>query len=197
MKRIALAAVALTLAPALSGCGFTPLYATEGPTAVAAQLQQVSFAELTGPKNPSRYFLGEMRDALPTSVNTDGRYQLTVALTERRQAISVTASANTRRFDYYLFGEYVLTDTLSDTKRKKKLETVVSYGVVESQYASLVGREDAERRAAEELARKMELDIALFLKGRAPQNEGVDLPDVFNEELIEGGLPEERATATE
>jgi len=196
MRTLTCIALVLSL-PALSGCGFTPLYATDGPTAVAKELSSVQIADLEGPANAGRYFQRALSDNLASNAATATRYQLAVELKEQRRAIAVTVSANTRRFDYYLYGTYILTDTLKNETRKKRLDAVVSYGVVESQYASLVGREDAERRAAEELARKMELDIALFLKGRAPKNTGIVLPDVFDEELIEGGIPEKRATDTE
>lgn len=197
MKRIAVIAGIAALALPLSGCGFTPLYATDGPTTIVPELAEVSLVDLSGPNGVSRQFQQAFADVLPNALSNDGRYALAIELKEQRRAIAVTVSANTRRFDYYLFGNYVLTDKTTSKTRKRRLESIVSYGVVESQYASLVGREDAERRAAKELARKIELDIALYLKGRAPKAEGVDLPSVFNEELIEGGLPEDRADDAE
>ncbi|WOI53226.1 LPS assembly lipoprotein LptE [Parvularcula sp. LCG005] len=175
---------ALALSATLAGCGFTPLYSVEGDTSVAAAMRDVYLVELNGPAAPSQHLAEALRNALPGDAQANGRYQLAIDLRDQRRSVVVTVSAATRRYDYTLLATYNLIDGETGAKRRQSLSTTVSYGVVESQYASLVGREDAERRAAIELARKIEFDIALYLKDRAPVTGSVQLPDVMGEELV-------------
>ena len=172
--------VAALLAPlALTACGFTPLYSTQGETGVAREIRDIHLAQLTGPPDASHFVQSALAVSLPGDKGENSRYTLTIRLRDQRRAIAVTRSADTTRFDYFLNATYELTDMVTGEKRRQRLDTVVSYGVVDSQYASLVGREDAVRRAALEIARKVELDIALYLKGRAPNpNEMRSAPDI-------------------
>lgn len=180
----------------LGACGFSPLYSTQGEEGVLTAVRTVHLAKLDGPAEPSRYLQEALSNALPGVGGNDARYQLTVDLSDQRRAIAVTRSADTTRFDYFLNAAYVLVDTDTGVTRRQRLDTVVSYGVVESQYASRVGREDAVRRAAVELARKIELDIALFLKGRAPEPSDVTLPEILDREIIEGASSTSGSGAT-
>ncbi|MEM6650434.1 MAG: LPS assembly lipoprotein LptE [Pseudomonadota bacterium] len=177
------------LSVGLSSCGFTPLYSTVEDESIAEQLQDVHVVSLDGPPDPARYLRDSLRDILTGTKGENARYQLQINLKDQRRSIAVTQSADTTRFDYYLNASYVLTDTDTGQQRRQNINTILSYGIVASQYSSLVGREDTVRRAANELGRKIELDLALFMKGRAPTGGNVSLPDEFGGELIEG-LPE-------
>ncbi len=174
---------------AVAGCGFTPLYSTQGEAGIRSEIRNVAVAEVEGPPEPARFLSSALRDALPGNQGSSARYQITLELKDQRRAIAVTRSANTTRFDYYLNGAMVLTDTDTGATRRQSFQTIVSYGVVESQYSSLVGREDAVRRAALEMARQIEIDVALYLKGRAPEATGAELPAIIDDDLLgDGGI---------
>ena len=164
----------------LAACGFSPLYATDAD-GIRSEMRGVVVGSVTGPPDAAYYTEDALRDALPGGADT-ARYTLEIALRDARQAVAVTRQANTTRFDYLLNARYTLRDLETGEARQNTIRTTVSYGVVESQYASLVGREDAVRRAALDLARRVETDVALYLKGRAPETARVPLPDV-----LEGG----------
>ena len=178
------------LALGLTACGFTPLYGDDPQGGVAAEIRSVQLTTLDGPPDAAN----EVRDALGRSISPtpgmDVRYTLDVNLRDQRRAIAVTRSAATTRFDYYLQGSYVLRDAATNAVlRRQQLDAVVSYGVVPSQYASLVGREDAVRRAALELSRRIELDIALFLKGQGTDSNEISLPPIIEQSIEEAGDP--------
>ncbi len=147
-------------------------------------MRSVYVETVNGPPDASYYLEGALREVLPGR-SSGRRYSLAVGLTEQRQAVAVTDVANTTRFDYVLRATYRLADTQSDEVRRHQLQTIVSYGVVDSQYATLVGQEDAVRRAALDLARRLETDVALYLKGRAPDTAPVPLPPLIEDELLE------------
>ena len=178
MLRLALLAF-LTLG--LSACGFTPLYSTGGDSQVAEGLRSIEVAGIDAEPEIQRLVGRELRDLLPDPSGDEPRYKLYMNLNDRRQATVVRRSAATTRFDYTLFGSYRLRDTeTGEIVHRQKINAMTSYGVVSSQYASLVGREDAARRAAVEIARRIETDLALFLAGRPAEANEVELPDILD-----------------
>ncbi|RFB05480.1 LPS assembly lipoprotein LptE [Parvularcula marina] len=178
MLRPLLAAALLISLPA---CGFTPLYSTGGDSAVAEGLRSVEIAGIEANPEIQRLVNRELRDLLPEPAGGAPRYELLVSLEDRRAATVVRRSAATTRFDYTLFGSYRLRDTeTGKIVHRQSISAMTSYGVVSSQYASLVGREDAARRAAVEIARRIETDMALYLAGRPPEANEVELPDILD-----------------
>ncbi|MBB4658019.1 LPS assembly lipoprotein LptE [Parvularcula dongshanensis] len=183
MRRAAIAALA-GLALLVEGCGFTPLYATGGRSGIASDMREVTVTGVQGPPDAAYYVQGALRDVLPGDAPSQ-RYRLAIALRDQRRAVAVTEAADTTRYDYVLNASYTLQDTQTGDRRRSSLQTIVSYGVVDSQYASLVGREDAVRRAALDLARRLETDVALYLKDRAPEGSSVPLPPVIDDEPLD------------
>jgi len=153
---------------AVSACGFTPLYGSIDDETVGGALGQIKLGSITGPNEAIDYMRETLGSRLPRP-NGDERYTVSVSLRERRQAVSVNIDSNTRRFNYSLVGTIVYVDAETKKRRVQNLSSEVSFGVVPSQYASLIGREDAVRRAVIDLARKIETDAALYAQGRAPQ----------------------------
>ena len=189
MKRATLATAALlAVLPAAQGCGFSPLYATD-EGGIRSELRSVAIGEVAGPPDIAYYARGALADVLPRGEERS-RYTLAMSLREQTRAIAVTRSSDTTRFDYQVRAAYTLTDNETGEQRRNSVESIVSYGVVASQYASLVGREDAVRRAALDLSRRIETDVALYLKGRAPQTGTVPLPDVIDDDGRDMGEPD-------
>lgn len=161
-------AALLPLLALLAACGFQPLYATnEAGEGLGADLRAVQVAEVLGPPDASYYLQNAIAETLPG--DAPARYRLGVSLREQQRAIAVTRSAESTRFEYVLNARYTIVDLETGDRRTQRLQAVTSYGVVESQFASLVGQEDAVRRAALELSRRLETDLALYIKGRAPK----------------------------
>ena len=173
-------AALLAVLPAAQGCGFTPLYGTS-EDGLRSELRSVAVGEVAGPPDIAYFTRGALDDALPSGADAP-RYTLAVRLREQTRSVAVTRTSDTTRFDYQVRAAYTLTDLESGEVRRNAVDSVVSYGVVASQYASLVGREDAVRRAALDVTRRIETDVALYLKGRAPETGTVPLPDMIDDE---------------
>ncbi|MEM7741773.1 MAG: hypothetical protein AAF225_13345 [Pseudomonadota bacterium] len=165
----------LVLTLILGACGFRPLYAElDDEQHTSEQLGALYIDSITGPKDASLEVQDAMRTRVPTA-NGDETHAVSISLRDRRRAVAVRIESDTRRFDYTLTARVAYRNLTTDEIRTQTIVSIVSYGVVDSQYASLVGREDAVRRAALDLARKVEVDMALFLRDRAPDNSGADL----------------------
>lgn len=178
MLRLLLAAALLLSLPA---CGFSPLYATNSDNAVATGLRGVEVGPVRAEPEIARFVDHELRTLLPPSRTEPAKYRIDLTLGDRRRAVAVRQSESTSRFDYTLYGAYRLIDIeTGETVHRQSVYAQSSYGVVSSQYASLVGREDAVRRAAVELARRIEVDVALYFAGRAPQDNVIELPDILD-----------------
>ncbi|NNU15657.1 hypothetical protein HK107_04915 [Parvularcula sp. ZS-1/3] len=151
----------------LTACGFKPLYATGGQGALGGALAEIELGAIRGPDEPRDQMRTVLARRLPEAAD-EQRFAMSVQLRERTQAVSVTIDSNARRFNYTLIASVSYTDNETNTRRRQNLQSVSSFAVVPSQYASLVAREDAVRRAVIDLARKIEIDAALYAEGRAP-----------------------------
>ncbi|MEM0928644.1 MAG: LPS assembly lipoprotein LptE [Pseudomonadota bacterium] len=161
----------------LAACGFRPLYGElEDDEGTPEQLGSFYIESITGPKDARQEVEDAMRRRVP-GANGNETHAVSIGLRDTRRGVAVRISSDTQRFDYTLIASLRYRDLESDEVRSQTIRSIVSYGVVDSQYASLVGREDAVRRAAEDLARKIEVDMALFLRDRAPDNSGDALID--------------------
>lgn len=165
---------------AVSSCGFTPLYGSLDEGSKGGVLGQVQLGDVRGPEDARDFMRETLGTRLPRP-NGDERYTMSINLSETRQAVSVNIDSNTRRFNYLLVGRITYVDQDTKERRVQNLSSQVSFGVVPSQYASLIGREDAVRRAVIDLARKIETDAALYAQGRAPQESDSNILQVTDQ----------------
>jgi len=166
----ALALVLLALP--LAGCGFHPLYAIPG--AARGNMNQTLSAIYVEPV-PDRlgYQLrNTMIDLLDGRAEAAGAsYRLRLSLAEKSDAIGVqsqtapggiTQTAITRYNDT-LTVTYELTDLKTNTVVTNGTEnSLSSYNVLSSPYATLAVRQDADRRAADDIADRIRIDLAVF-----------------------------------
>lgn len=155
---------------ALSGCGFRPLYGA-GPGGVAAEhmFAAVELDEIGGRLGPMVYH--ELQDQLhPTGRAADvpARYRLAVKLKEKREGRAIEPDASITRFDYRLSGSYQLVKIDGGkVVHAGAVSSSTAYNVVESQFATLSARQDAEQRAARGVSEEIRLRVAIFLRGAA------------------------------
>ncbi len=157
------AAFALLAALGLAGCGFRPLYGeTASSAAVTAELQSVAV-------DPIRSQAGvELRNHLidrltPAGQPNSARYRLTIGLREVREGGAVRLDASVTRYNYRLTANYKLTDTeTGETIFSGSSFSIVPYDVVDSQFATIYSRIDAESRAAEAVSEDIKLRLALY-----------------------------------
>ena len=163
MKRLlALAFVALGLG--LAGCGFTPLYAQPGVVSNLASIDVVA------PEGRTGYLLREeLDDALAKNRAGPAAYRMNLAVSESRFPRGIRTDNVATRYEYVLTADYVLARMPSGAVAKKgRVRVELTYDSADQPYASITAQQDAQERAAEEAARRIQLELAAWLADGAP-----------------------------
>ena len=158
----ALAALALAAA-GLSGCGFTPLYATPGVTAGLSSVQVVAPAGRTG------YLIREhLDDALAKNSAAPPAYRMDLQLAEQRFPRGLRVDNVATRYEYVLTAAYSLVRLPSGVQAKRGVVRVqLTYDSADQPYASIAAQQDVADRAAEEAAQRIQLELAAWLATQA------------------------------
>ena len=165
MKRFPLSKTlsAAVLAVTLSGCGFTPLY---GPQSVTRGLSAI---EVVAPPGRAGYLLREkLDDAFARDVNVLPSHRLVYTVKEQRYARGVRVDNVANRYELNLTADWRLLDIKTGQMvRAGSTAAAVTYDSADQPYASIAAQQDSQERAAAEVARKIQLDLAAWLAGKA------------------------------
>jgi len=168
MKRFPLskalpAALLAVAALTLSACGFTPLY---GPELVTKGLGSI---EVVAPEGRTGYLLREkLDDALARDVNLLPTHRLVYTVKEARYARGVRVDNVANRYELNLTANWRLLDAKTGQQvRAGQATAAVTYDSADQPYASIASQQDSQERAAAEVARKIQLDLAAWLAGKA------------------------------
>ncbi len=165
MKRT-LAAAALALSTlTLSACaGFTPLYGRPGVEGGLSSIETVASEGRGG------YLLREqLDDALAHRAGGPTSYKLMLAVNEQRFARGVRLDNTANRYELKMSVNWRLLDAKTGAEAHKGLtEVSVTYDSADQPYAAIAAQNDGQERAAAEVARKIQLNLATWLAGRKP-----------------------------
>ena len=155
MKRAATLAACFLLA----GCGFHPLYGTStGPRMSNIFVEPI--AERDG---------YEMRNQLIDMLGSDGqeagkRYRLKITLNESSNGIALQNDATITRYNTTLGAKFVLSDAQGTELYHGEQSELTAYNVVQSPYATQVAQMDSSKRAAQDLAERIRLQLAVWFR---------------------------------
>lgn len=154
-----LAALALTFV--LAGCGFRPLY---GP-GLQPQLAGI-YVEPVGERDGY-----ELRNTLIDLLGSNGvqagkRYRLKVNLTQSSRGLALRNDASITRYNDTLDASYVLTDMEGATVTTGSQTSLSAYNVAASPYATLAAQRDSSKRAAQDIAQRIQIDLAAYFRQR-------------------------------
>lgn len=143
----------------LGGCGFTPLYAAPG---VAPGLSAV---ETMAPEGRSGALLREsLDDALARDAAIPARWRLEVILKESRIARGRRPDGVASRYEYVVTADWTLTSrTDGAVAVKGTSRSEVTFDRADQPYAAIAAQQDAEQKVADELARKIQIDLAVWM----------------------------------
>lgn len=165
MKRF-LAVCALSLSTlTLGACaGFTPLYGRPGVEGGLSSIQPIASEGRGG------YLLREkLDDALAYRQGSTASYKLSYSINEQRFARGVRLDNNANRYELRMAVTWKLNDAVSAAEvHKGYTEVSVTYDSADQPYAAIAAQNDGQERAAAEVARKIQLDLATWLAGRKP-----------------------------
>jgi LPS-assembly lipoprotein len=160
MSRVPLAFLALILTPLLlQGCGFTPLYATPG---VSSGLSAI---DVEAGKGRVAYLLREdLDDALAHDKSRTPDWRLDLNIHQTRDPRGLTVNDVAERYDVGLTVSYTLTSLATGkTTDAGQVSTSVSYDEADAPYAGIAARQDAQERAAADIARRIQLKLASWM----------------------------------
>jgi len=155
--------VALTLAAAalsLGGCaGFQPLYAQ--PEVV----RNLAAIQVNAPAGRTGYLLRQqLDDAFGKAQGAKPAYTMDLSLAEARYPRGVRIDNVATRYEYVLTASYALRDAPSGALAKQgQVRVELTYDSADQPYASISAQQDAQDRAAQEAARRIEMELAVWL----------------------------------
>jgi LPS-assembly lipoprotein len=156
MRKLAVIAACLLTA----GCGFRPLY---GHSNLAPEMASI-FVEPIADRDGY-----EMRNTLIDLLHSDGEtagkaYRLKIVLNENSQGIALQNDATITRYNTTLDARYTLSDARGNELTTGTQTELSAYNVVNSPYASLVAQQDSTKRAAQDIAQRIQLDLGVWFR---------------------------------
>lgn len=153
------APLALALAYALGGCGFTPLYATPG---VSSALSAVT---VVVPQGRVAYLLREdLDDALAHDAAAPSAWRLDVGLVQTREPRGLRLDNVAERYEVDLTVQYRLISVATGAVAYSgQVSTEVSYDAADAPYAGIAARQDSQERVASDAARRIEIALAAWM----------------------------------
>jgi LPS-assembly lipoprotein len=154
--------VAMALCLVLAGCGFRPLY---GGGKLAPQLAAI-YVEPVAERDGY-----ELRNQLIDLLGSDGReagkiYRLKLTISQVSNGVTLQNDATITRYNDTVTATYVLTDARGTEMTRGSQTSLASFNVSRSPYSSLVVQQDADRRAADDLAERIRIDLGAYFGGR-------------------------------
>ena len=154
---------AVALGAALSGCaGFQPLYGEPVVRNLAA-------IDVQAPSGRTGYLIRQhLDDAFARNPAAAPQYAMDLALGEARYPRGVRIDNVATRYEYVLTAAYTLRSLPSRAVAKQgQVRVALTYDSADQPYASIAAQQDAQDRAAEEAARRIQLELAVWLANGA------------------------------
>ncbi len=155
-----LAAILVLLAAGLSACGYKPLYGKSG--VIQQDMAQVRVGQI-----PNRE--GQiLRNALLDRINPGGQpgaapYSLRVEYSESLSQLAIRQDETATRANLRISVNFILREAASGlVVFRGRSRRTASYNIVQSDYANVVARRTAQRRAAHLVADDIATRLALY-----------------------------------
>ena len=166
MRLVALASAVIALS--MSGCGFTPLYGDHGVSSspgVVSEMSHVAIRQL--PDRQGMRLRQVLREELqPTGLQGPAKYDLDVTLTTRVEELGIRTDATSSRANFILSANFYLSAN-GQRLVGDRVQAMVSYNILDDQYATVAAQADAEERAIREAGEAIKTRLAVYFKKRA------------------------------
>lgn len=146
----------------LGACGLQPIYGREEARKVVPVLASVNVSQLYGRRG--QYLRGYLLDELnPEGVRVSSEYQLDIVLRQESNALAIQLDNTPTRANLALGAVYTLRRRSDGAVVfDSAVRRVVSYNIRSDPFATLITEQDAERRAAKEVARQIRTQLSLY-----------------------------------
>lgn len=157
-------AAILSFSLVLAACGFTPMYGSGGKDATAG-LDKIEIASIPDEEGVI------LRNALIDRFYQNGypvnpAYRLEMSkIAKQERDLDITIESEATRKQVYLTTNLSLIEKSTGTVvLTRSLSAITSYNVLGTQFTTRISEADAREAALNDLARQVELQVALFLK---------------------------------
>jgi len=159
-------ALSLTLAAGslgLAGCGFTPLYGAPGVTS------NLTAIDVVAPEGRTGFLIRQhLDDALARNSAVPAAYRMELGLGESRYPRGIRVDNVATRYEYVLEASYALISTSTNAVAKRgQVRVELTYDSADQPYAAISAQQDAQDRAAAEAARRIQMELAVWLANGA------------------------------
>ena len=157
--QIACAATAAFVSLELSGCGFTPLYATPGLSS------GLSAVEVVAPQGRVAFLMRqELDDALGRDKATAPQWRLELIVNQNRDPRGLRLDDVAERYALTVTVDYTLTSIATGEKlHTGEITSQVSYDAADAPYAGIAARQNTQEKVASDAARRIEVELAAWL----------------------------------
>ncbi len=163
MKRWFVSAALALSAVSLGACGFHPLYGSVGRSGHTSQALRSIAVDPINTKIGAQVRNNLIDRLTPEGSPATTRYNLKVKLSESVVGVGVRLDASVTRYNYQLVAQYRLIDQKTQQPIfSNSSRSLVAYDVVQSQFATIIARQNAQERAAESISEDITLRLALF-----------------------------------
>jgi len=161
-------ALTLVFGMLLGGCGFHPLYG--GMNSAMSETLSSIYVEPV-PERIGYELRNTMIDLLDGPGTASGAsYRLKLALSETTQGIALQNDATITRYNDTLTVTYELSDMAGHVVTKGTETGLSAYNVLPSapnaNYGTLAAQQDADKRAAQDIAERIKFDLNVFFVKR-------------------------------
>lgn len=154
------AALLMAAALGLAGCGFTPLYAEGGAGGALSRIAVTTQDDRLG------YRLREqLEDALGRNGAAQPLYRLQTSVEQSRRPLGRRIDDTATRYELTVRAEWTLTPVAGGEPLTGTETVTTTYAAADQPYAAIAAQQDAEDRAAAELARLIRIDLLQALRG--------------------------------
>ncbi len=159
--------IVIALLLALSGCGWTPLYADPQSGPASAELRAIHVDPI--PERIGQRLELALRNSLnPTGIPTKERYRLQTSMRYSLAALGLIAAGTSTIGRVDLVATYKLIDLKSNAVLlTNTVHSQNSFVLNPNQYSTVVGENDAAVRSVVELNEEIVTRLTLFLQRRA------------------------------
>ena len=155
----------------LQGCGFTPLYAENNSFGVDTTLSTIYVEPI--PDRVGYELRNDLLDRLDaTSSAQSARYRLRLSLSELDEPVVFQPNTSITRYNYTLTAHYDLVpQDGTESVKSGDVTAFAAYNVAAAPYlySTVAAQRDAKNRAATDIAERIRIELAVFLRQVAEQ----------------------------
>ena len=158
------AALLIGMALALSACGFTPLYEGAGSQAISPVDQMAAIRISPLPDRTGQQMHNLLRDRLnPIGQPREPDYALGLRILESRQELGIRKDETATRANLNLAVQFTLKSThTGETLYSGQVNSVSSYNILTSPFATVFSESNARARALGEIADGIRTRLGIY-----------------------------------